>query len=351
VLLACHQELVPPPSVAGLSESEIAEWRTEADVASALTALGHELLVVGVGDEIELLHRAIDEFRPHVVFNLLVEFLGAASYDQHIPSYLELLRVPYTGCNPRGMTLARDKALSKKLLAWHDIPVPAFCVFRLGRRDRRPADVTFPLFVKSLNEEASLGIAQASLVQDDEELAARVAFVHERIGTDAIAEEYIEGRELYLGVLGNERLTAFPPWELTIPSLAPDAPVIATRRVKWDLEYQRQLGVTNARAQGLGRSKERELARIARTSYRALGLSGYARLDLRMRPDGRVYLLEANPNPELARGEDFADGAAALGIEYDELVRRIVELGVAYRAEWRQRGALARRAGATSGAP
>ena len=350
VLLACHQELVPPPSADGLSEREIAEWRTEADVANALVALGHELLVVGVGDEIELLHRTIDEFRPHVVFNLLVEFLGAASYDQHIPSYLELLRVPYTGCNPRGMTLARDKALSKKILAWHDIPVPAFCVFRLGRRDRRPADVTFPLFVKSLNEEASLGIAQASLVRDDEELAARVAFVHERLGTDAIAEEYIEGRELYVGVLGNERLTVFPPWELTIPGQPPEAPVIATRRVKWDLEYQRQLGVTNGRAQELTPAKEKELARIARTSYRALGLSGYARLDLRMRPDGSVSLLEANPNPELARGEDFADGAAALGIGYEEVVRRIVQLGLSYPAEWRQRGSQARREETSAGA-
>jgi len=335
VLVACHEELVPPPSIEGLSDEEISDWRTEFDVITTLEDLGHEVLTVGMGDDIELLRTRIEAFRPHIVFNMLVEFLGAASYDQHIPSWLELHQTPYTGCNPRGMTLARDKALSKKILAWHGIRVPAFCVFRRGRKDRRPDRVTFPLFVKSLNEEASLGISRASIVKSERELEKRVAFVHERVGTDAIAEEYIEGRELYVGVLGNERLRAFRPWELHIPNLPPDAPNIATRRLKWDIRHQRELGVANRLAEGLGVAKERELARIARDTYRALGLSGYARLDLRMRPDGRVYVLEANPNPDLTFGEDFAEGAEAAGIAYEELLARILGLGLAYRAEWK----------------
>jgi len=340
VLLLCHEELVPPESIEGLTDEEISEWRTEFDVLSTLRDLGHEAEALGMGDDIDKIRRAALEYRPHVFFNLLVEFHGAGNYDQHVVSYLELLRHDYTGCNPRGMTLARDKALSKKILAHDGLPVPGFAVYPRGRRVVRPPGLDFPLFVKSVSEEASLGISRSSIVNDQRQLAERVRFVWEALGTDAIAEEYIDGRELYVGVLGNARPKTFPIWELHIPNLPDGAPRIATRRVKWDIAYQRKLGVKNRRAEGLTLRQEREIARVAKGVYRSLDLSGYARLDLRMRPDGRFYVLEANPNPDLTYGEDFAETAEAAGLEYEALIQRILQLGVRYEAEWKVHHAL-----------
>ncbi len=336
VLAVVHHDLVPPESVANEVEKEAAEWRTEYDVIRTLRRLGHETQVLGVGDEIDVVRQACEEFRPDVVFNLLVEFHGAANYDQHVVSYFELLKQPYTGCNPLGLSLARDKALSKKILLHHGIRVPRFKVFNRGQQVRSPQGLAFPLFVKSVSEEASLGIAQASIVRDDEELAARVAHVHQNVGSAAIAEQFIEGREFYVGVLGNSRPRIFPIWELCIDRLPEGAPNVATRRLKWNLAYQRRLGVENRRAEGLSAEKEAEIARTARTVYRQLGLSGYARIDLRMGADGRFFVLEANPNPELAKDEDFAEAAQAAGIGYDELIQRILALGVAYPSAWKQ---------------
>lgn len=335
VLMICHNDLVPPDSIRGLSDEDISEWRTEFDVLSTMRDLNYEIEVLGVGDDIDVIRKAIEGFKPEVCFNLIVEFLGAANYDQHVVSYLELHRQPYTGCNPRGLTLSRDKALSKKVLAWHGLPVPKFGVFPINRRVRRPKELEFPLFIKSLNEEASLGISQASIVHDDTRLEQRVRFIHEKVGTDAIAEEYIEGREFYIGILGNDRLEALPLWELNIPNLPEGAPRIATRRLKWDIPYQRSLKVKNRRATDLSVKLEASIQRAAKDVYRALGLSGFARLDLRMRPDGRFYFLEANPNPDLTYGEDFAESAEAAGIPYETLIERIVELGVRYPVEWR----------------
>src|SRR6202041_4047370 len=152
--------------------------------------------------------------KPHVVYTLLEEFHYTSGYDQHIASFLELMKVPYTGCNPRGLILARGKDLSKTLVHHRRIPVPAFAVFPMRRKVKRPARLARPWIVKSLNEDGSRGISQASVVDTDEKLAERVAFVHERIGTAAIAEQYIDGLELYVGVLGNNRLQELPDWEL-----------------------------------------------------------------------------------------------------------------------------------------
>ncbi|MEM7307552.1 MAG: D-alanine--D-alanine ligase [Planctomycetota bacterium] len=335
VLMLCHEELVPPASIDGLSDEEISDFRTEFDVLTAVRDLGHECEPAGTPDDVEALRTMLLDYRPDVCFNLLVEFHGAAHYDQHVASYLELMRLDYTGCNPRGLTLARDKALSKTVAAAAGVRVPAFQVFPAGRRIRRRADLEFPLFVKSLDEEASLGISVRSIVHDDEQLAERVEYFHDEVGSAAIAEEYIEGRELYVGLLGHERPKLFPAWELNIPNLPKGAPNIATRAVKWNVAHQRKIGVKNHRASGLPPTAERELQRFSRRTYEALGLSGYARLDFRLRPDGRVYLLEANPNPDLTYGEDFADSAEAAGLSYEDLLQRILRLGQRYPAGWK----------------
>ncbi|MDF3066625.1 MAG: Ddl-like protein [Polyangiaceae bacterium] len=333
VLVLMHEDLVPPADISGLSEKQVADFRTEYDVIQGLEELGHEVHRLGVGSDLGPIRRAFAELSPDIAFNLLVHFHGVAVYDQHVVSYLELLRKRYTGCNPTGLLLARDKAISKQLLAFHRIRVPRFAVFPLGRKARRPRKLSYPLVVKSLYEEASLGISQASLVTSDEKLEERVAFMHETFGVDVIAEEYIDGRELYVGVVGNRRLHAFPVWEMMMDQLPDKAPRIATRKVKWDLAYQKKYHIDTAAAE-LPPGMSEQILKISTNIYRVLKMSGYARIDFRLAPDGKVYVLEANPNPDLQRAEDFAQSAKAGGVEYPVLIQRIVNLGLSYQVEW-----------------
>lgn len=327
-LLALMDEaLVPPDDVKGIDVAS-ADWKTEFDVVSTLRELGHEVQCLGVRSDLGVVREAVGELQPHAVFNLLEDFHDVPIYDQNVVSYLELLRIPYTGCNPRGLMLARDKAISKKLLSFHRLPVPEFGVFRMGRAVRRPAKLAFPLIVKSLTKEGSAGIAQTSLVHDDEKLAERVAFIHKRLGTDAIAERFIDGRELYVGILGNARLQCFPVWELLFTKMPDETPRIATEKVKWDAAYQKKHGIMSDVAKGLGSDLVVRIQHMCKRIYRILELSGYARIDLRLDNEGRVYVLEANPNPQLAYGEDFAESAERAGLDYNSLIQRIVNLAL-----------------------
>ena len=181
-----------------------------------------------------------------------------SAYDQHIASYLELMKIPYTGCNPRGLILARGKDLSKTLVHHRRIAVPAFAVFPMRRKVKRPSRLALPLIVKSLSEDGSFGISQASIVDTDEKLAERVAFVHDRFGTAAIAEQYIEGRELYVGVLGNNRLRVLPVWELKFGSMGGQgARQIATEKAKHDPDYQERVGIVDGPAKDLAPERMR----------------------------------------------------------------------------------------------
>jgi D-alanine-D-alanine ligase len=334
-LIVMHESLVPPESLAGHSEKEIDEWRTEYDVISQLRKLGHDVKPLGVRDNLGALRNEVAEWKPQIVFNLLEEFDGIVTYDQHVVAYLELLRQPYTGCNPRGLLLSRDKVLSKQLLAYHRIPTPQFAVFPRGQRFKLPKRLRFPMFVKSATEDASLGIAQASVVEDAGKLKERVEFIHEQTTSDALVEEYVEGRELYVGVLGNRRLSTFPVWEMVFGSLPESLPAIATRKVKWDKRYQKKYGITTRAAQELSPSVVDQMGKLSRRIYKALHLSGYARMDFRLKPDGSLFVLEANANPNLAKEEDFAESARSVGVTYDDLLTRILTLGLSYQAAWR----------------
>jgi D-alanine-D-alanine ligase len=336
VLVLTHESLVPPDSLDGHSQQEIDEWQTEYDVMSCLREAGHEVQVLGLYDNLGDLRTRITEWQPDVTFNLLQEFQGIVTYDQHIVAYLELMRQPYTGCNPRGMMLSRDKVLSKQILTYHRIPTPQFAVFRRGRRYRLSKKLTYPLFVKSATEDASLGISQASIVEDRPRLKERIDFIHEHTKTDALVEEYIEGRELYVAVDGNERLTTYPVWEMDFGTLPDVMAGIATRKVKWDRKYQQKHGIRTGKAADLGAGAEEQLSRYSKRIYRALHMSGYARMDFRLRPDGRVYLLEANCNPNLSKNEDFAAAAANGGVGYEALLERLMRLGLGYEVEWRE---------------
>lgn len=328
IIVLVHESLIPPEDISKLPPEEVEPFKTEFDVREGLNALGHEVLMVGLSDELAPLRRAIEDFKPHVVFNLLEEFGGEAIFDTHVVGYLELQRTPYTGCNPRGLLLARDKALSKKVLAYHRILVPKFRVFPRYRKIKRPKQLEFPLIVKSLIEEGSYGIAQASLVNNEKAFEERVAFIHEKIRTDAVVEQYIPGRELYVSVLGNHRLQVLPTWEIFLDKLPEDAPKIATRKVKWDLEYQEKYDVRLGRAKGLPEDMERRIARLSRRICRRLGTDGCVRIDFRLNDEGQLYFLEANPNPDIAEEEEFASAAKEVGMDYVDLLQKIVSLGI-----------------------
>ena len=329
VLVLMHPTLVPPESLKGQPPEEVHRWKTEFDVVSTLCRIGHEVRALGVQDELNPIRVAAEEWKPDVVFNLLEEFYGLSDFDSHVVSYLELLKLPYTGCNPRGLVLARSKAITKKIAAYHRVRVPAFFVAPRGRKPRRPGSLRFPLFVKSASEEASLGISQASLVDSDERLTERVRFVHESVGTDAIVEEYVEGRELYVAAIGNDRVRTLPVWELDFGKLSETGEAIATERVKHSLDYQRKHGIDAKRAENLDANLTRALDRTTRRVYRMLELDGYARVDYRLAATGELYLLEANPNPEIAEKEEFASAALAAGLSYRQLLQRIVSLALA----------------------
>ena len=336
VLVLVHETLIPPEDSSGFTEQEIDAWRTEYDVTTSLRAMEHQVKVLGMGDNLADLRNAIADWKPGITFNLLEEFQGIVTHDQYVVAYLELMKMPYTGCNPRGMMISRDKVLSKQILAYHRIPTARFALLPRHRRYREPQRLAFPLFVKSATEDASLGISQASIVYDGQKLRERVEFIHEQTTSDALVEEYIEGREIYVGVLGNERLTTFPLWELNFGTLPEVMAGIATRKVKWDRKYQQKHGIDTGPASDLPAGTEQRVAQLVRRIYRALCLSGYARIDLRMKPDGSVFVLESNANPNLAQTEDFATSALAASVGYDALLERVMKLGTTYEAAWRQ---------------
>ncbi len=332
VLVLMHKHLVPPQDTSGV-DMQKAEWKTEFDVLTTLRTIGHEAEPLGVEQDLGIIRSTIDSWKPHIVFNLLEAFHNVSLFEPNVVSYLELLRIPYTGCNPRGLLIAKDKGLSKKLMAYHRIPMPEFGVFRRGQKIRLPKRLAFPLIVKSLTEEASLGISQASVVEDEQKLRERVGFIHESVGTDALVEQFIVGRELYVGVMGNQRLQVFPVWEMQFTKMPDDVHRIATERVKWSTKYQEKYGIQTAELKDAPQGTVERIQHLCKRVYRSLDLSGYARVDLRLDKDGKVYVLEANPNPQIAQGEDFAESAKQAGVPYKQLLQQILTLGLHWQPE------------------
>jgi D-alanine-D-alanine ligase len=329
VITLVQDGLTPPDTLEGVENKKREPWRTEYDVVTTLRGMGHEVWPIEVRNDLGVIQDAIEKYTPHVAFNLMEEFAGFPLFDQHVVSYLELKKQKYTGCNPRGLTLTRDKGLTKKILAFHRIRVPSFAVFPMNRKIHRPKKLQFPLFVKSVTDEGSVGIARASIVRDDQQLKERVEFIHRQNQTHAIAEEYIEGREIYVSVIGNEKLQAYTPWELVITNLPDGVPRIATSKAKWDLEYQKKIGLIT-RPADLEPPVKQSFERLSKRIYRILGLSGYARMDYRLSSDGRIYLIEVNPNAQIAHEEDFADSAEHCGVKYEDLLYKIMTLGMSY---------------------
>lgn len=309
------------------------DWKTEANVLEALRQLGHSVNYLAIFDDLDLVRQKLQHFQPDIIFNLADQFKNNRAFDQNIVSFLEMQGIPFTGCGSTGLTLCKHKGISKKILGYHRIHVPEFCVIGRGQRIARPKRLKFPILVKPLKEEASLGISQASFVETDEQFKERVQFLHDKYASDVIAEEYVEGRELYVSILGNHRLEALPIRELIFRQVPPDEPKIATYRAKWDEEYRQRWGLQNQFAEGLPESLILEINQVCKRIYHLLTIDGYARLDLRVTADHQVYFIEANPNPILAADEDFAQSAVKAGLSYPQLLERIVRLGLKARRE------------------
>jgi D-alanine-D-alanine ligase len=328
-VLVLFDGVQPTPIDADLSkEMQTEEWQTEANVMAALKELGHIPEHLAIFDDVDLVRQKMESFQPDVLFNLVEQFKNNPGFDQNIVSLLEMQGVPFTGCGSTGMTLCKHKGISKKILGHHGILTPNFVVIPRGQRIGGPRKVKFPILVKPVKEEASYGISRASFVETDESFRERVGFVHEKYSSDAIAEEYIEGRELYVSIMGNTRLTVFPMRELMFREVPPNEPRIATYKAKWDEKYRKRWGLEGQFAENLDAALVKEIEKMCKDIYRLLTIDGYARIDLRLTADNKPYFIEANPNPHLAADEDFAQSALKAGLTYPQLIQAIVGLGM-----------------------
>jgi D-alanine-D-alanine ligase len=326
VLFDIHRRIDPDETFSAKSLRTEEEKPTEADVLLCLKRLGHDVETLAVYDDVRAAFDKIRAFSPDVVFNLCETFFSDRAHEPNIPALLELMKVPYTGAGSDALMLCKDKALAKKLLSFHRIRVARFIVSSRERPLKRLGKVGFPAFVKPVGEEASDGISKASLVKNEAEAIDRASFLHERFESDALIEEYVDGRELYLGVLGNKRLTVFPPREIFFGAPPEEGtPRFATAKAKWDDVYRKKWGIRNGAAGPMPDGMERRLADLARNVYRILHIRGLGRIDVRLTPEGQVVVIEANPNPSLAKEDDFAQSAAQIGIGYDALIQKILE--------------------------
>jgi D-alanine-D-alanine ligase len=299
------------------------EPSTEYHVIGAVRALGHNVSVLGVMKDIEETILGLKEQRPDLVFNLTEHLGGNRRFDKNIAALLELSQIPFTGTGSTGLLLSRDKILCKQLLGLYKIRVPRFAYFPEGKNIRLPKKLQFPLVVKPAFEDSSEGISNASIVESQEALIERVQFVHEGWHQAAIAEEYIEGRELYASILGNKRLFVLPIRECYFNPEEDKGPRLATYRVKWHKEYREKWNIEFGPAQ-LETTVVKKIERVCKKVYRILHLQDYGRIDLRLTPNNKIFILEANSNPDLAYGEEVAEAAEKFGIPYENLIKRII---------------------------
>jgi len=330
VMMLTHAYMIPPDDLKTHSDPRIESFRTEFDVREALLKLGHEVSIVGLNDDITPVRQEIDQWQPDIVFNLMEAFAENGALAYYVVSYLDMIGIPYTGCNPRGLLLACDKALSKKLLSYHRIRIPKFYTLACDKKidQRQIAKLPYPMIVKSTVEQGSLGIAQSSYVTTPEELQQRAEQLFTMLEGDAIAEQYIEGRELYVTVIGNERLQVYPIRELVFDKIDDNMQRIATYNVKWNQKYRDRWGIGYQFARNLPTKVTETIPKLAKRIYRALDITSYARLDLRLTENGEIYVLEANPNAGIARDDDVACSAEKAGISYERLIQRLLNLGL-----------------------
>jgi D-alanine-D-alanine ligase len=303
-------------------------WKTELDVYTALKKLGHRARIIGISDDIGPFLHAVSIERPDIVFNLVERFNQQAVLERSIAALIEIMKIPYTGSGPTGLTLCKNKALMKKLMAYHKIKTPKFTIVHRHQKSRVPAPMRFPMIIKPVAEDASYGISQASFVESDAALQERVRFVHQNFEQDALVEEYIEGRELYVSLIGNKQLKVYAPREVVFRDVPDNEPKIATYRAKWDDDYRKKWGIENQFANPLAGGVLERIERLSKKVYRVLNINGYGRIDLRLTPGNEIMILEANPNPGIAADEDFSLSVTKNGMAYEDFIQKLLLLGL-----------------------
>ncbi len=311
-----------PTLVRTLDKKEVEE-----EVADALTKLGHEPMLHVLDGSRKGLH-ALAKVDCDLVFNLAESFGGNDLADFCIASYLELLEKRYTGAGARGLLLAQDKAVAKKIFAFHGIQTPVFAKVYRGRLDFSH-HLEFPVIVKPAREDGSIGIEFNAVVNSIRELMERIDQLHQNFDSPVLIEEYVEGREMYVGVLGNEPPVALPVVELDLSKLPEGIPRIASSEVKWNKGTSIYRDTKSRVAEDLPEETVALLNQTAIAAFQALDLRDYGRIDMRLQPNGRVTVIEANPNPWLSSRAEFALAARKSGRSYADLIGEIVELAMA----------------------
>jgi D-alanine-D-alanine ligase len=309
------------------------DWQRHQEVIATLEKLGHRVRLLGLYDTVVPLIKALRKAPPDIVFHQLEALSQKRCHEASIASLLELFGIPYTGNPPLALQICQNKLFTKRLLAPYRIQVPKSICFPLHGGKRSLEKLRFPIIVKPLALEGSDGIAQSSYVETVEACLDRVAFLRNHYCTDVLAEEYIHGRELYAGVIGNHRIRVLPLRELHFTKFPSDRPKFATEKVKWDENFQERWGILHDFAGPLDPDILQKIERIAKTAFQVLYLYGYARVDLRLTPDNEVYVIEVNPNPALDPGDELAQAAARGGLPFPELIMKILQLGLASKAK------------------
>jgi D-alanine-D-alanine ligase len=299
----------------------------EDEVAETLGKLGHDATLHLLDGSVKSLN-AVAKIECDLIFNLAESFAGNDTADYCIAAYLELLSKKYTGCGSRGLLYCQDKGVAKKILEFHGIHTPVFARSYRGRLDFSH-DLEFPVIVKPAREDGSIGIEFNAVVSSIRELMERIDWLHANFDSPVLIEEYVEGREMYVGVIGNEHPEALPVIELDLSRLPEGTPRIAGAEVKWGKGTRAYRDTKSAVAEGLPEETTAALQQTAVAVYQALELRDYGRIDMRLRPDGRVAVIEANPNPWLASKAEFAMAARKSGRNYTQLIEEIVDLALA----------------------
>lgn len=320
---------IPPPLNQDFTEIfKSDEWKDESILIKTLKNLGHEVIPFGIYDNILPLISFIQEQKPDLVFNQCEAFYGNRDYEPNIVSMLELLRVPYTGASPHSLLICKDKGLTKKILSYHRIRIPKFLISRKNRPLKKLQEMIFPAFIKPLALEASEGIAQLSFTENESDALERVKYIHDKFKCDAIVEEYIDGREIYVGVFGNDRIKVLPPRELFFKEMPDDSPKFATFKAKWDDQYRKKWGIKSGVAKALDSKTEKHLNEVSKKIYQLFQIKGFARIDFRLSNKNELVFIEANPNPSIFKDEDFALAAEKAGIDYETLLSTILSLSI-----------------------
>lgn len=305
------------------------------EIFEALEKLGHEPTYMVLDGEDKSL-TALSKHEADLFFNLVESYAGDDTMEMHVAAYLDLLGRPYTGAGPQGLYLAQDKGVAKKLFQFYGIRTPYFATCYQGKLDHSQ-DISFPLIIKPVSEDGSLGIDKDSVVGSVKELMERIHYVQEEFNSPALIEEYIEGREIYAGILGNQNPEVLPLVELDLSRLPEGMPKVAGMEVKWEKDSEAYKVTKSAPVEDLDEETQELLSATALNAYRILKLRDYGRIDMRLTDKGEVYLIEANPNPWLSSNSEFFMAAKKSGRSYADMIAEIIQFA---RTDRRQRNKL-----------